>query len=241
MRPPLPRNSTRYRTSVIQAVQTPLGFYVLIVLVVEGGFGFLAASTVGTDRTFLLYSMVILMSLLVLTVTLVALFRPEALHGYRPTQTAMVSLPTTRRVWPVRAFLFSYTLIIFLISLTLVYIFTLFNLPPGFYPAPEVFLISHPKAVPVGGTSTVILSIYPAHSPLFCQPMTIVWEASQGALATYGPTDDILTTWTAPGLTGQVYIEAKVTDCSQKIWLARVQIPVLIRSQPQPRTTSIPE
>lgn len=79
--PTLSRSS---RIGLIRAVQTPLGFFVLAVLVVEAIFGTLAGASVGMDRTLLLVGMLVLILTLVAVVTFLAYYRPEALTGLRP-------------------------------------------------------------------------------------------------------------------------------------------------------------
>jgi hypothetical protein len=72
------------RASIIESVQTPLGFFSLTVLVVEIILGLTANFSQGSDRTYLIISMVVLIFLLVLIVAGFAYFRPEALRGRRP-------------------------------------------------------------------------------------------------------------------------------------------------------------
>jgi hypothetical protein len=72
------------RASIIQAVQTPLGFFALVVLTVEVIFGTVAAISKGLDRTYLIVGMLILIFLLVAIVAFLAIFRPESLSGKRP-------------------------------------------------------------------------------------------------------------------------------------------------------------
>ncbi|MEO1340621.1 MAG: hypothetical protein AAFV28_05615, partial [Cyanobacteria bacterium J06635_13] len=79
--------SANIRTSIIQAVQTPLGFFTLVVLTVEFIFGIVAAMSEGSDRTYLIIAMVLLMFFLVILVTCLAVWRPESLRGQRPKTT----------------------------------------------------------------------------------------------------------------------------------------------------------
>jgi len=79
--------SANIRTSIIQAVQTPLGFFTLVVLTVEFIFGIVAAMSEGADRTYLIIAMVLLMFFLVILVTCLAVWRPESLRGQRPKTT----------------------------------------------------------------------------------------------------------------------------------------------------------
>src|SRR6266567_6431925 len=62
--------SSPSRIGIIQAVQTPLGFFVLIVLVVEVVFGIVAGLRPDADRTYLIRSMVGLMFFVVFVVAL---------------------------------------------------------------------------------------------------------------------------------------------------------------------------
>ncbi|NOT06081.1 MAG: hypothetical protein HOP27_15925 [Anaerolineales bacterium] len=72
------------RVSIIETVQTPLGFFTLTVLVVEVILGITVNFSQGSDRTYLIISMIALMVLLVAIVAGFAYFRPEALMGKRP-------------------------------------------------------------------------------------------------------------------------------------------------------------
>lgn len=76
------------RQSIIQTVQTPLGFFVLVVLIVEIILGVLASSSEGSDRTYMVVGMLGLIFLLVIIVALLAAFRPQALQGTPPVATA---------------------------------------------------------------------------------------------------------------------------------------------------------
>ncbi len=64
------RHEPRDRVSVLQTVQTPLGFFSLVVLVVEVVFGVVASLEAGPDRTYLVIGMIVLMFLLVVIVAL---------------------------------------------------------------------------------------------------------------------------------------------------------------------------
>ena len=77
------RESDPKRVSIIQAVQTPLGFFVLVVLVVEVIFGIITGLSEGSLRTILAIAMVTLIFLLAGFVSFLAYSRPEALHGVR--------------------------------------------------------------------------------------------------------------------------------------------------------------
>src|SRR5258708_15469193 len=79
-----PNSSQSNRISIIETVQTPLGFFTLTVLVVEVVLGIAANFSQGSDRSFLIASMIALIFLLVAIVAGFAFFRPEALRGKRP-------------------------------------------------------------------------------------------------------------------------------------------------------------
>ncbi|MCD4807500.1 MAG: hypothetical protein K8R13_08045 [Methanococcoides sp.] len=69
--------------SIIKAIKTPLGFFSLIVLVMQSVLGGLALTLSGTDRTFLLYANTGIFILLILLIAAISAFRPEALWGKR--------------------------------------------------------------------------------------------------------------------------------------------------------------
>ncbi len=71
------------RVDIIRAVQTPLGFFVLVVLVVEVTLGVFAGIGKGFDRTLSLSGMIALIFVLIGVVAILAYFRPEALFGKR--------------------------------------------------------------------------------------------------------------------------------------------------------------
>ena len=68
--------------NVIEAVKTPLGFFVLVVLLVEMIFA-VAAGKFYDQRTIIISSMLALIFMLVLIVAALACYRPEALNGRR--------------------------------------------------------------------------------------------------------------------------------------------------------------
>lgn len=80
------------RIKIIQTVQSPLGFFTLVVLVVEVILGIMDSLSAGTDRTYLIFGMIGLIFLLVVIVALFAAFRPEALSGKRPDRIGSVTL-----------------------------------------------------------------------------------------------------------------------------------------------------
>jgi hypothetical protein len=75
------------RTSIIDAVKTPLGFFVLGFLIVDGTIATLA--TVLSDfRTQLIWTLIASIPAFTLAVMGVAIWRPEALKGDRPLHDA---------------------------------------------------------------------------------------------------------------------------------------------------------
>lgn len=72
---------TDSRSGVIKDVQTPLGFFVLIVLIVEVILGITANTSSGPDKTYLIVGMLGLIFLLILIVAGMAIFRPASLYG----------------------------------------------------------------------------------------------------------------------------------------------------------------
>ena len=88
------------RVGLIRAVNTPLGFFVLIVLVIEAILGTLAGMSSGFDRTLSLVGMLVIIFALVAVVAFMAYYRPEALSGLRPpplpVQATVVYPPTEK-------------------------------------------------------------------------------------------------------------------------------------------------
>lgn len=83
----------RGRPGIIEAVQTPLGFFVLVVLIVEAILGTVAFTLeVGADRTFVIRAMIVLIFALVVIVTSLALWRPGILAGKDPESETKYSL-----------------------------------------------------------------------------------------------------------------------------------------------------
>jgi len=72
------------RMDLVQTVKTPLGFFTLVVLVVEVILGVTANFSQGADRTYLIIGMLSLIFFLIIIVSIFAFFRPEALSGKRP-------------------------------------------------------------------------------------------------------------------------------------------------------------
>lgn len=67
------------RVSIIQSVQTPLGFFTLVVLITEAILGILASKASGQDFTILVISMCVFMFLLVSVVAYISFTKPELL------------------------------------------------------------------------------------------------------------------------------------------------------------------
>ena len=80
------------RSRLIETVTTPLGFFVLVVLVVEAGLIGLAAAYGQADRMYL-GAVVLILVLLIVVVALIAVFKPEALSGKRhePITTSLAA------------------------------------------------------------------------------------------------------------------------------------------------------
>jgi hypothetical protein len=83
------------RVNIIQSVQTPLGFFTLVVLITEAILGLLAAKATGTDFRILVVSMIILMFMLVSIVAYLSRVKPSllALDTDRSEDDAFTSLP----------------------------------------------------------------------------------------------------------------------------------------------------
>ncbi len=81
------------KINIIRAVQTPLNFFVLVVLIVEIVLGVILKSLDGNDRTFVVHSMIILIFTLVLIVTLLALFKPTILSGKKIVYSLHIGPP----------------------------------------------------------------------------------------------------------------------------------------------------
>jgi hypothetical protein len=84
----VPPRSTGSRVQIINAVHGPLGFFVLVVLLVEVMLGVGASLSSGDDRTLMIRGMLALVFTLIAIVTLLAIFRPESLRGARPVQSS---------------------------------------------------------------------------------------------------------------------------------------------------------
>lgn len=69
------------RVGIINSIKTPLGFFSLVVLVVEAILGTTTAVINGMDRTILILGMIAIIFLLVISVTILALYGPKALLG----------------------------------------------------------------------------------------------------------------------------------------------------------------
>lgn len=84
------KHDSSSRIGIIEAVQKPINFFALTVLVVEVLLGITANFSQGTDRTYLVIGMITLIFALVFIVAGFALFRPEALTGQRPITEAQI-------------------------------------------------------------------------------------------------------------------------------------------------------
>jgi len=80
------------RAGLIQAVKTPLGFFVLTVLVVEAVMGGLAFFASPADRTLLIWGTLILLLITIALVFALAWFKPEELQGRRPDLPLSLSI-----------------------------------------------------------------------------------------------------------------------------------------------------
>ena len=78
------------RAQIIKTVQTPLGFFVLVVLVVEAILGTVAGFSEPPAQTIAIYGMLGLITSLVLIVSFLAYMRPEALKGERPVRESHI-------------------------------------------------------------------------------------------------------------------------------------------------------
>lgn len=77
-------NKSINRIKIIETTKTPLGFFTLIILVVEALLALLATKADATDFTVLLVSMIVLVFALVGVVLFTAIKRPEALTVGNP-------------------------------------------------------------------------------------------------------------------------------------------------------------
>lgn len=82
---PNPKKKNNDRRGIIEAVQTPLGFFVLVVLVIEVTLGAVVGVGRAPNPTPLIYGMVAALIFMICVVSLFAYYRPEALTGVRPT------------------------------------------------------------------------------------------------------------------------------------------------------------
>ena len=87
------KSSSQYRfwPAIIQSVQTPLGFFVLIVLVLNLILIPLAYLAEPSQRTWFIAAIIFLLFLLIISVMILAIFRPEALKGLRPASIPVLS------------------------------------------------------------------------------------------------------------------------------------------------------
>jgi hypothetical protein len=79
-----PPAAGKARVEIINTVQTPLGFFVLVVLVTESLLGIVVGLSEGSDRTMAIIAMIALIFTLVGLVAFMAWLKPEVLKGSRP-------------------------------------------------------------------------------------------------------------------------------------------------------------
>jgi len=79
----MPEKDTTEQRNLIEAIRTPLGFFSLIVVVIESALVGLALASSGADRSFLVRAIPGILVLLILLVALIAALKPEALWGKR--------------------------------------------------------------------------------------------------------------------------------------------------------------
>src|SRR6266481_4597735 len=75
------KSTSTGRAGVIRAVQTPLGFFALVVLAIEAVLGLLVTSLDSSQKTLLLIGMMILLFAAVLTVGVIAYFSPHVFES----------------------------------------------------------------------------------------------------------------------------------------------------------------
>ena len=78
------------RNDLVKTVQSPLGFFVLVVLIVESIFGVGLWRVSDENQATVIYFMTALIAVLVIIVAIAAAFRPEALYGRRPEPGVVV-------------------------------------------------------------------------------------------------------------------------------------------------------
>lgn len=74
------KNKSENRINIIGAVKTPLGFFTLCVLIMEGGLGSLVFNLKGENQTYALFGMIGCLVFLILVVAIIGLLRPEVLE-----------------------------------------------------------------------------------------------------------------------------------------------------------------
>ncbi len=99
----MPENhkSTVMRANIIRAIETPLGFFSLVVLTVEVLFSIIALMSKELERTLLIVGMLVLIFVLVAIVVFLAVWRPESLSGQRPipiVSERLESIPQVLRI-----------------------------------------------------------------------------------------------------------------------------------------------
>lgn len=73
--------SSSNRVALLEIIKTPLAFYVLIALIMEAIFGVLSAATDGQIQRISLYGLVFVLLILVVVVTVLAIWKPDSLLG----------------------------------------------------------------------------------------------------------------------------------------------------------------
>lgn len=69
------------RVDIVNAVKTPLGFFALVILIVEAIVGIVAGTSSGDLRTYLAIGMLVAFLLVIVIVAVLAFFRPLSLYG----------------------------------------------------------------------------------------------------------------------------------------------------------------
>lgn len=86
------RNDNVTRLQIIDIVKTPLGFFVLAVLVLETGLGIAAGIGEGNNQKIALIGMLSLFALLIIVVGILTYWKPQALLGSRFAEGLQMSI-----------------------------------------------------------------------------------------------------------------------------------------------------
>jgi len=81
----------RERSLLVRNITTPLGFFVLSILIVEGILGVLATKAQGSNFTYLVIGMLGILALTILIVGGIAVLRPGVLQGAHPDAESLAS------------------------------------------------------------------------------------------------------------------------------------------------------